>query len=140
MRNSGINLIKSRVITVLLFLYLLNPITVDAESGELKKVTCLPHWIPQAQFAGLYVAKDLGIYEKYGLDVTIITGGFDHPGIEYLKQGKVDFVTLFLSAAIQERSKGLKLINVAQTSQRSAQVLVAKKTSGISEPADLDGK
>jgi NitT/TauT family transport system substrate-binding protein len=39
------------------------------------KVTLQLKWVTQAQFAGYYVAKDKGIYEKHGLDVTIKPGG-----------------------------------------------------------------
>ena len=32
-------------------------------------------WVPQAQFAGYFAAKDLGYYEDAGLDVTFLDGG-----------------------------------------------------------------
>ena len=34
-------------------------------------------WVPQAQFAGYFAAKDLGMYEDAGLDVTFLDGGPD---------------------------------------------------------------
>ncbi|MEO7294857.1 MAG: ABC transporter substrate-binding protein, partial [Candidatus Limnocylindria bacterium] len=34
-------------------------------------------WVPQAQFAGYFAAKDLGFYEEAGLDVTFLDGGPD---------------------------------------------------------------
>lgn len=131
---------KLLLVSAILIIVLLcsNPTYSDTES--LKKVTFLPHWIPQAQFVGFYVALHQGIYKKHGLDVTVVIGGPDHPGIEYLKKRKVDFITMFLSAAIQERAKGTKLVNICQLSQRSAQMLVAKKSSGIEKPEDLYGK
>ena len=111
-------------------------------SGEriLKKFRFLPQWCPQAQFAGYYVAYELGLYEKYGLEVTIITGGPDHPVCEYLVEGKADFVTDWLSGGIQNRANGIELVNIAQMSQKSALILVAKKSSGILSERDLDGK
>ena len=47
--------------------------------GNLKKVTFLPQWTAQAQFAGYYIAKGKGIYEKYGIDLLILPGGPDSP-------------------------------------------------------------
>lgn len=39
---------------------------------NLKKVTFVPLWKPQAQFAGYYAALEKGIYKKHGLDVAIL--------------------------------------------------------------------
>jgi NitT/TauT family transport system substrate-binding protein len=36
------------------------------------------HWLPQAQFMGIYVAKDKGFYADEGLDATTPNGG---PGV-----------------------------------------------------------
>ena len=45
------------------------------------KVTVQLKWLPQAQFAGYYVAAAKGFYKDAGLDVTIKPGGPDiaHP-------------------------------------------------------------
>jgi len=110
----------------------------DAKS--LDKVTLMTHWLPQAQFAGYYAAKDFGIYKKYGLDVTIKNADPFNSASELIKQGKADFITLFLSSAIKLRANGLKLINIAQTSQGSALLFVARKSSGIQKPEDINGR
>jgi NitT/TauT family transport system substrate-binding protein len=41
------------------------------------KVTLQLKWLPQAQFAGYYVAQAKGYYKAEGLDVTIKPGGPD---------------------------------------------------------------
>ena len=38
----------------------------------LEKVSLIPLWSPQAQFAGYYVALDKGIYARHGIDMTIL--------------------------------------------------------------------
>ncbi|MFA5117525.1 MAG: ABC transporter substrate-binding protein [Candidatus Omnitrophota bacterium] len=114
--------------------------TTSAEESSLKKISFIPLWKAQAQFAGYYVAYDKGIFRKYGLDVTILEGGPDHPPIEQLKDKKADFGISWLSSAIQWRSRGVKLVNIGQVSQRSALLLVAKKSSGILKPGDMQGK
>ena len=42
-----------------------------------EKVTVQLKWVPQAQFAGYYVAAAKGYYKAEGLDVTIKPGGPD---------------------------------------------------------------
>lgn len=110
------------------------------QQGHLKKVSFIPLWLPQAQFAGYYVACAKGIYTNHGLDVTILQGGPQTPAVSLLKSGKADFGILWLSGAIKERSRGTPLVNIAQVSQRSALMLIARKSSGIQTPSDLNGK
>ncbi len=109
-------------------------------TGALKPVSFIPHWVPQAQFAGYYVARHKGFYRKHGLDVTIIDGGPDRPAEVLLKKKQATFGTLGLSMALGMRDQGIRVVNIAQMVQRSALMLVAKKSSGIQTPRDLDGR
>ncbi len=117
------------------------PLSVcTAQAGELKKVSFLPAWVPQQQFAGYYMAKEKGIYEKYGLDVDIRNGGYTHNVAASLKSGDVDFGIMFLYSAVMERAKGTRVVNIAQIFQRSSIMFVAKKSSGIKSIQDFNGK
>jgi NitT/TauT family transport system substrate-binding protein len=106
----------------------------------LRKATFIPHWVPQAQFAGYYMALHKGIYKKHGIDLAIINGGPERPTETFLADGKAHFGTLGLSMAIGMRDQGTRVVNIAQMLQRSALMLVAKKSSGIRRPEDLDGR
>jgi NitT/TauT family transport system substrate-binding protein len=127
---------------VLIFLVLIAILVPQSATAEqsLKKASFLPQWIPQAQFAGYYVAYEKGIYKKYGIDLTILKGGPDSSPVEYLEKGKTDLASIWLSTAIQKRSQGIKLVNIGQIIQRSALMLVAKKARGINKPRDINGR
>ena len=105
-----------------------------------EKVTLLLQWIPQAQFAGYMVASDKGFYRDAGMDVTLLPGGPQAPALEFLRDGKCTFATGWVSTAIQQRGAGVKLVNIGQVIQRSALMLVARKSSGIKTAADFKGK
>jgi NitT/TauT family transport system substrate-binding protein len=111
-----------------------------AEDIPLKKITLISLWKPQAQFAGYMVASEKGFYKKHGLEVTIVSGGTDDPAVEALKNKKADFGVLWLSSAMQRRTAGLQLVNIGQLVQRSALMLVAKRSSGILRPLDMQNK
>ncbi len=114
---------------------------VNANAGQdLRQVSFVPQWLPQAQFAGYYVAFEKGFYERYGLEVNILRGGPERSSAEWLNRGAADFATMFLSTAIVERAKGTRLVNVGQILSKSSQVLIAKKSSGINSWQDLGGK
>jgi len=114
--------------------------TSSCVEKPLKKTSFVTLWLPQAQFAGYYVAKEKGFYEDLGLDVSIINGGPDNPPFKLLEDGDADFCIMWLSTAIEKRSQGIKLVNISQILQRSGLMLVAKKSSGIFEPRDMNNK
>ena len=129
-------------ITFLLLTFLLwlpglqNPVC----ARPLTKVTFIPQWVPQAQFAGYYIALETGIYKEYGLDVEIISGGPQRSSADYLKNRKADFASLWLVSGLDLCNQGVAVINLAQIVQRSALMLVAKKSSGILKPQDMNGR
>jgi NitT/TauT family transport system substrate-binding protein len=97
-------------------------------------------WSPQAQFAGYYVAKEKGLYQEYGLDVNILQGGPNYNPADMLKDKKVDFCLMWLSSAIQRRTEGLNLVNIAQIVRHSSLMLVARKSSEILKLVDMNGR
>ncbi len=121
-------------------LLLLGVPSIGNGQTPIKKASFLPQWVPQAQFAGYYVALERGFYKKHGIELTIQTGGPGSPSLPFLKEGKADFATLWLSTAIQARAQGVKLVNIAQIMQRSALMLIAKRSTGIRKPSDMNGK
>lgn len=100
----------------------------------------LPHWIPQSQFAGFYVAADQGFYTEAGLDVKILPSGPEHPASRLLPAGDTDFATMFLTNGIVMRDQGEPVVLLAQMLHQSSLLLVTHRDSGITRPEDLDGK
>jgi len=138
MLNTKIKKYCKFIVSAALFLIII--CVSPARSDALKKVSFIPQWVPQAQFAGYYIGLEKGIYRKHGIDLTIITGGPDYPPSELLTDGCADFASLWLSTGIQMRARGEKILNIAQIMQRSALMLVAKKASGIEKPRDINGR
>jgi NitT/TauT family transport system substrate-binding protein len=124
----------------LLLVALYSMSSAAAETTSPARIRFAPPWVPQAQFAGYYVAFERGLYHHYDPDPTILRGGPDHPPFERLEKGETDFSVMFLSTGIVKRARGLRIVNIAQMVQRSALMLVARKASGILSPEDLQGK
>lgn len=110
-----------------------------AGAGRPEKATLILQWEPQAQFAGYYMALEKGFYRDHGLDVEVIPGGPAIDPVGYLKSGKADFATSFLTGAITAAAEGAALVDVGQVVNRSSLMIVARK-SVIKDPEDLDGK
>jgi NitT/TauT family transport system substrate-binding protein len=114
-------------------------LTCAAPALALDKTSVVLQWLPQAQFAGYYMAVDKGFYAEEGVDMTLIHGGPDVLASEYLEAGKADFATMFLTTGIQRRAT-LPIINIGQFVQHSALMLITKKSDGIETIDDLNGK
>ena len=127
---------------MLILVLVLVPVVFSAAAVDppLKKVSLMPIWKHQAQFAGYYVAREKGIYAKHGIDLTVLNGGGDLSAEQCLENGTADFAVLWLTTALQRYAAGSKLVNVAQIVRRSSMVLIAKKNSGIKTVRDMQNR
>ena len=107
---------------------------------ELQPLRVQLRWLPQAQFAGFYVAQDLKLFEGEGLSVTLQPGGPSVNGLQRLIDGQADVAMGWTSDALDIRRQGADLVNVAQLLQRPGTMLVCRADSGVRQPADLRGK
>jgi NitT/TauT family transport system substrate-binding protein len=123
----------------ILILCLLLPVykTTQAQNPRLVFAT---HWLPQAQFAGYYVAQDQGFYKEYGIDVEILHPAASVNVLSFLENGTADVISLFLTSAVDAKIKGTDIVNIAQFSENSALMFVARKSSGIRTLQDFSGK
>lgn len=111
------------------------------QGGESKKpFTLILQWVPQAQFAGYYVALEKGLYKEKGLDVRVIRGGPDRDGVDYLQRGEADFAVLFLSGALSARDQSVPVVNLAQVVNQSNLMLIGWKDQGVESVQQLNGK
>ena len=104
------------------------------------KVKLQLKWVPQAQFAGYFVALEKGYYKDENLDVTIVPGGPDIVSEQQVANGQADFGVDWVASFLAFRDKGLPLVDVAQIYQSSGLLLVSKKSANITKPEDLKGK
>ncbi len=105
-----------------------------------EKLTLQLKWVTQAQFAGYFVAKDKGYYDKVGLDVTIKPGSPDIAPTQVIAGGGADVIIDWMPAALATREKGVPLVNITQIFKRSGMMLTCRMDSGIKTPADFRGK
>jgi NitT/TauT family transport system substrate-binding protein len=112
--------------------------TLGAHAAD--KFTVQLKWVPQAQFAGYYVAAAKGYYRAEGLDVTIKPGGPDISPVQVLAGNGADAIVNWMPDALAAREAGVPLVNIAQVFDRSGLMLTCRKDSGVASPADFKGK
>jgi NitT/TauT family transport system substrate-binding protein len=119
-----------------------DPGTDDGDFEPLTEVSLQLQWLPQAQFAGYYVALDQGYFEEEGFDsVDIVPSGGDIVPQDALVAGDVDFAIAWVPKVLGTlEASGVELTNIAQVFQKSGTLQVSWADSGISSVADFEGK
>lgn len=120
--------------------------TPTTEGGEdfepLTSVSLQLQWLPQAQFAGYYVALDQGYFEEEGFDdVEIIPSGGDIVPQDALIAGDADFAIAWVPKVLGSmEAQGVELTDIAQVFQKSGTLQVSWAGDGITSVADFEGK
>lgn len=120
----------------LFLLFALSSMALSAQ--ELHKIIFSPQWIPQAQFAGYYIAIEKGFYTEVGLDVEVVNPGTSITSLSRLKNGDADVISTQLLQAMVAKDEGLDLVNILQTSQTNGLVVVSQPD--IKSLEELAGK
>ena len=111
------------------------------DGEELTPVSLQLQWAPQAQFAGYFAAVEEGYYADEGLDVTLIAGGPDViPQAVGCAPDGPEFTISWVPKVLEARQQDCDLVDIAQVFQRSGTLSVAWADTGITGPADFEGR
>jgi NitT/TauT family transport system substrate-binding protein len=88
----------------------------------------------------LYVAKELGIFEKHGLDVIIESVGDNAAARDLVVSGGADIFWSCPTVAIAAIANGAPIKSIAQVKRPCTSVLLVEPNSPIKTFADLKGK
>ncbi|MEN8244981.1 MAG: ABC transporter substrate-binding protein [Thermodesulfobacteriota bacterium] len=111
-----------------------------AESGDVQ-LTYRLKWLFNASVLGDLYAREMGIFEKAGLDVTIKEGGPERDAIRELELGYADFGVASADQVIRARAKGSPVVVLAQLFQvNPLQWIYRTDLFTISRVQDLKGK
>jgi len=106
----------------------------------LRHVVVAPKWVNQAQFAGMFVAIEEGIYKKYGLELEIREYDFERDPVQEVIDKDADFALTTGERLLISKSKNEPIQAVSAIFQTSPYVLISLKEKNIKSAADLDGK
>ncbi|MFY8273876.1 ABC transporter substrate-binding protein [Pseudoalteromonas sp. SSDWG2] len=111
-----------------------------AREKETTSVTLKLKWQHQFQFAGYYMAKELGYYDDVGLAVNIVPSlPDDTDTMREVLIGNADF-GITHSGIIKKRLAGEPLVALAALLQSSPYCWLVDKDSDIHTPQDFDGQ
>lgn len=106
---------------------------------ERASITVVLDWTPNTNHAGVYLARDLGLYREAGLDVDIVEpdqGG----GLPQLAAGNADIAFSYAEQLLPARAQGSDVVSIAAILTTNTSSIVAPADRGIRRPRDLEGR
>jgi NitT/TauT family transport system substrate-binding protein len=112
--------------------------TAAQAPAELKHIDLGVGYIPNVQFAPLYVAQAKGFYAEEGLQVAL-EYGFENDFVALTAQGERQFAVASGDQVILARAQGLPVVYVMKWYQRFPVGVMSLAKMGIDSPAKLEG-
>lgn len=134
------NKYQSLLVALFVVILMLAGCSDENESADGTPITLQLKWVPQAQFAGYFVALEKGYYKDAGLNVKIAPGGPDIVPEQQVANGSAQIGVDWVASLLPHQEQGMPLVEIAQIYQQSGLQLVTMKDSGIKSAADLKGK
>jgi len=131
-----------RILTVILALLMLLSACAgpgQRAGGELRKVTIAMGFIPNVQFAPMYVTLDRGYFREEGLEV-VLDYGMETDLLQRVGTNDLQFAIASGDQVILARANGLPVQYVLNWYRRFPVCVVSMADAGITEPAHLVGK
>ncbi|MFT0860998.1 ABC transporter substrate-binding protein [Ancylobacter sp. G4_0304] len=111
---------------------------VPAHAAE--KLTVLLDWYVNPDHAPLIVAKEKGLFEQHGLDVTLVPPADPSAPPRLVAAGQAEIAVSYQPSLYQSVAEGLPLARVGTLVSTPLTALVALKDGPVKTLADLKGK
>ena len=112
----------------------------SADDGiELSSVTLALDWTPNTNHTGIYVAQQLGYFTQRGIDLRIVPYGSTAPET-LISTHKADFGISYQDGLTEAAVSGGDIVSVFAITQKTDVCIGVRADSGITDPAQLDGK
>ncbi|HEU5433025.1 MAG TPA: ABC transporter substrate-binding protein, partial [Thermomicrobiales bacterium] len=111
---------------------------VAAQNAD--KVTVALDWYPNANHAGLFLARERGYFAANRLDVDLYTPSDPATVLQTVGAGRDDFGISYQTDVLLARAQQVPVVSIAALVQRPLLGIMTLKASGIDRPRQLVGK
>lgn len=107
-------------------------------AGALQPVTLNLTYIPNVQFAPMYVGVEKGFFAEVGLDVSFIYGN-EADMLAMIGAGQEQFMIASGEQVLLSRAQGMPVVNVLEWYKDYPVAVAAPESTPLASPADLAG-
>ena len=127
--------------TLIILIFVLSLIFTGVPSGlASQKLTLILDWFPNVDHLPIYVARHQGYFADEGLEIEIISPSETSDALKLAASGKVDIAVSYEPQTIIAAGRGLDVIVIGRLIEHPLTTLLFLKSSGFTEPKDLEGK
>jgi NitT/TauT family transport system substrate-binding protein len=112
----------------------------EASNGPLTPITLFLAYVPNIQFAPVYVAVDRGYFRDAGIDIKLEHGFDETDGLTRIGTGQLQFGLISGEQVVLARAQGAPVTYVFRWYQQFPVGIVVPADSNITKPEDLAGK
>lgn len=111
----------------------------SGDVGGLDEVVLMLNWYPEAEHGGFYAAEVHGIFERYGLDVTIQPGGPNAPVAQELVAGRVQFAVGNADDVLLFQQQDAEVVALLAPIQNTPRCILVREESAVMDLKSLAG-
>lgn len=114
--------------------------TAEAAPTELTPITLFLGYVPNVQFAPIYVAMERGYFKDAGIDLKLENSLNETDGLTRIGTNNLQFGLISGEQTLLARAQGAPVVYVFRWYQKFPVGIVVPASSDIKEPAQLAGK
>lgn len=109
-------------------------------AGAAESINLALDWYPNANHAGLFIARERGFFEREGLEINIYTPSDPTTVLQTVGAGQDDFGISYQTDVLLARAQGVPVVSIAALVQHPLLGVMTLKERNITRPRDLAGK
>lgn len=113
---------------------------IDLPPAEKKNIKLRLNWKFKGEFAPFYITRELGIFEKYGIEVEILEGSGSVQVLQVIAQNNEDIGVTSAVEPLQGIEQGMPVKMIANYMPRSPIIILSYPDNPVHTPKDLEGK
>jgi putative hydroxymethylpyrimidine transport system substrate-binding protein len=117
----------------------LGPTQIGRAQGS-RKASIALDWYPNANHAGLFWARDQGMFAGAGLDISLVTPADPTTVLQTVAAGRDTLGISYQPDVLLARAQQVPVVAICAIVPRPLLGVMSLKTAGISRPSDLKGK
>ncbi len=105
-----------------------------------QEISVMLDWVPNVDHLPIYVAKEMGLFRKEGLEIRILVPSDTTDALKLAAASKVDLAVSYAPQVIVSVAEGVPVRVVGRLVEHPLSTLLFLEGKGIRSPSDLAGK